>query len=147
MTQWDRATALSSADDEDFQVLRAWGLATAGMIDDAVAEIDRLSHGGQKTDFNYACVVALASAACKSDPDRREALALRAVEELRRFASRWPHADDNKSSLSTWMRQDPDLASVRGRSDFRALVAEVEEEYRRAHNLPAVAPPPREVGR
>jgi serine/threonine protein kinase len=147
MTHWGRAAELSPVDDEEFRLFRARGLAWAGLVDEAVAAIDALTDGGKNDDYNAACVIALASAACKNDPGRAEVLAMRAMKALRRTEAGWPFADDLKAQLLMLLKLDPDLVPIRDRPDFKALVAEVEEKYRRAHATPAVAPPPREAGR
>ena len=147
MAHWDRAAELSPADDEEFRLFRARGLAWAGLVDEAVAAIDALTDSGKNDDYNAACVIALASAACKNDPGRDEVLAMRAMKALRRTVAGWPFADDLKAQLLMLLKLDPDLVPIRDRPDFKTLVAEVEEKYRRAHATPAEAPPPREAKR
>jgi tetratricopeptide (TPR) repeat protein len=148
LTHWTKAATLSPADDIDFLFHKAGGLARAGLVDEAIAANDAIVRRDWWGDpYNSACVIALASAACKQDPALRDALALRAMGDLQGVARHYADYEDAKWSLLVQLSLDEDLDSLRGRPDFRALLAEVEEKYRRALNLPEVAPPPRPVNR
>jgi hypothetical protein len=67
--------------------------------------------------YNAACCLAMMIPV--SDPDRRESLALQAVEMLRMaIAARYGHVAQ--------IKDDPDLEPLRARADFQAVLTSVE---------------------
>ncbi len=123
---WEQAVELTQpADRPSVRAARAAARARAGRTAEAVAEVGKLAADpGCDAEglYNLACAVALAAAA---DPARREEYAGRAVTLLGR-AKAGGYAD------LAHMAADEDLAILRDRADFRALVGRTE-----------VAPPPR----
>jgi serine/threonine-protein kinase len=105
--------------------LRSLGRAEAGVGDPARAfetyeragEVDgSLADRYPGCRYNQACSLALMVPL--AGPDRREALAAKAIEALRQaFAAGYSNAEN--------VRIDPDLDALRDRADFRTLLADV----------------------
>jgi tetratricopeptide (TPR) repeat protein len=122
---WDRAIGLSHGPERVFfRSSRAKSRAQAGLVAEAVAEVDALTKDPQAAAagapkwladgwYNSACVYAVASG--KVAGKERE-YADRAVSLLRR-AVQAGYRD------AAHMRKDPDLDALRGREDFKKLLA------------------------
>jgi hypothetical protein len=121
VADWDRAVDLSPTDERPPRRLsRAFDLAAAGHTERAVSEADDLARqeGWDAGDmYNLACVYAWASAA---QPVRAEPHAAAAVGLLRRAVAAGYR---NRAH----MEKDPDLDPLRGRADFRKLLASLPE--------------------
>ena len=126
---WDQAVELSDGRERSqVRAGRANSWVEAGRVAEAVAEVADLTKAdGWDADgwYDFACVYAVASGKL---PDRRDECAARAVELLRKAID---------AGYRDRAHLDPDLAPLRGRPDFRALV----------ESLPYTAPPPRPVNR
>ncbi|MFO0808954.1 MAG: protein kinase [Gemmataceae bacterium] len=104
-------------------ILRAQTLATSGrtdealrMAEEAVANEPLSTHLA----YNAACVFALAVPKAKADPAAQARHADRAIALLKRaVALGWDNVDH--------MKQDTDLNPLRGRDDFRTLLADLEK--------------------
>jgi hypothetical protein len=70
--------------------------------------------------YNAACVCALASSSVKKDPKLAEQYATRALELLRQAVAKG-------FKDVAHMKQDTDLDGLRGRDDFKKLMAQLEE--------------------
>jgi hypothetical protein len=75
--------------------------------------------------YDLACVYALARAAAKERPALAERYGARAVELLRRAAGTGFFDDPAQRAH---LKADPDLASVRGRADYRGFLGELPGE-------------------
>jgi tetratricopeptide (TPR) repeat protein len=117
VTDWDRAIDLSDAGGQPgLRLLRADCRVRAGDIAGATAEADKLAadkDASADTLYGAACIHALSAAAVKADVDRH---ASRAVALLRQAIERG-YAD------VAHLRADTDLEALRGREDFKVLVA------------------------
>lgn len=133
---WDRAVDLSPADKKPgLRAGRAASRVQAGRVAEAVAEVAELAQSGNWDAgqwYDFACVCALASG---KDAAQRDEYAVRAVELLGR-------AVQAGYKNTAHMAQDADLDPLRGRADFRKLVADLEAKHPRP---PELAPPPRPV--
>ncbi|MBX9580590.1 MAG: serine/threonine protein kinase, partial [Gemmataceae bacterium] len=143
MTYWSKAATLTQTDDTDFRYRRAKGLSLAGRVDEASAEVDVVAGEGKADDYNAACVLARASAACGEGTQRREELASRAVERLRAGVAK----GGGVMFTAPFLKLDPDFDSIRDRPDFQSVYAEAVAKQRRSKGLPELVPPPREVKR
>jgi tetratricopeptide (TPR) repeat protein len=135
VTEWDKAVEFSPADQKRlFRAARATARAHAGAVADAVAEVAELTKSpfwGADQWYDFACVYALASAKL---PDREKEYADKAMELLGQ-AVKAGYKD------AAHLRADADLGALRGRDDFKALVAELEKKFPPKLER---APPPRE---
>jgi tetratricopeptide (TPR) repeat protein len=105
----------------DVRFVQATVALAVGRIDRALAFADTLAARGEGGDFyNAACFYALASGVCeRTCPARVEPFAARSVDLLRHSHSRgFLTVSSNIKHLMT----DSDLAALRARADFRALV-------------------------
>jgi hypothetical protein len=120
---WDLAVALEPGPEQPgIRLERAGCLARAGFAARAFAQANALAgdpKGPPSLIYDAACVCALASAAVKSDRPLAEQYARRAVALLRQAVARG-FGDYDK------FKKDTDLASLRQREDFHALLAELE---------------------
>jgi hypothetical protein len=119
----------------DVRLLRATMLAGRGeharAIDDANA-VARREGVGQMNHYNIACVFALSSAAAENDvklasADRtrlKAQYADRALDFLRQAVA-------EGYQETSWLKGDPDLASLRSREDFQKLVRDLERKSRK----------------
>jgi serine/threonine-protein kinase len=122
---WDRAVALCDAFwRPSLRLDRAIEFVRAGESARAVAEADALAttdaaagtlYGAASTLYGIACVYALAAAAVPADAPLADRHAARAVELLRRAVAAG-YRD------AAHMQKDPDLAALRRRDDFAALL-------------------------
>ena len=97
---------------------RAYSRVRSGMISDAVAEADTLSSVDSWDEgdlYNFACIYSLAS---NKLPAKRDEYAARAVALLRQAVAKG-YTD------AKHIAADDDLAPLRGRADFRAVLAEL----------------------
>jgi serine/threonine protein kinase/tetratricopeptide (TPR) repeat protein len=119
---WDKAVELSPP--QERTSLRLSGAASrvrAGQVGPALREVEELAKNADAdTLYNAACVYALASAAA---PGHKDKYARRAVELLRQAVAKGYRNIEH-------LKQDEDLSSLRGRDDFRKLVAEIEKPSR-----------------
>jgi serine/threonine-protein kinase len=119
---WDQTIALDDGTlRPSFRALRALSLAHAGEHVQAVAavsELARVKKLSSNTLYYCACVYAIASAAVQNDPPLAEQYARRAVELLKRAVA--TGFKDVKR-----LKEDKDLAPLRGRADFAQLLAEI----------------------
>ena len=136
LADWNEAVDLSLAAQKlEMRAGRAISRLQAGQVAEAVAEVAELA----KSDawdaghwYDFACVYAVASG---KDAAKRDEYAARAVELLGR-AVQAGYVD------AAHMGQDSDLAPLRGRTDFRKLVADLAAKY---PPPPEPAPMPRPV--
>jgi tetratricopeptide (TPR) repeat protein len=109
------------------ELLRPGRHAEAVAYADALAEFPNIP--GEAL-YDGACVFGVAAAAA-TDPGLREKYAARSAELLRRsFAAgfnkdRYQMATGHRGDPVQHMESDPDLAAVRGRADYRKLLADV----------------------
>jgi tetratricopeptide (TPR) repeat protein len=132
---WDQVVLLCPpADRPGVRAARAAARAVAGQAVEAaaeVAELVKLSDWPAVQWYDFACVYALASAKL---PDREKEYADKAMELLGQ-AVKAGYKD------AAHLRADADLGALRGRDDFKALVAELEKKFPPKLER---APPPRE---
>jgi serine/threonine-protein kinase len=118
IADWDRAVELSDPAERDgVRILRADARVRAGDHTTATAEADTVaSTKGAAADSVYgaACIYALASA--RTETSLADRYAARVVALLRRAIAAG-------FSDFTHLKTDPDLISLRGRPDFRELLA------------------------
>jgi hypothetical protein len=92
-----------------------------GQVDEAIREAEELAKKGTALMvYDAACVLALAADRREEAPGSlsREQCAARAVELLRQAVARgWRNGEH--------MKNDEDLKALRGRDDFRKLLAEL----------------------
>jgi eukaryotic-like serine/threonine-protein kinase len=133
---WDRAVELSPPVEQPrYRAGRATSQLQAGMVAEAVAEVEELSKdANSKADqwYDFACVFSVASGKIA---DKKKEYADRAMELLQK-AVKSGYKD------AVHMAKDTDLDSLRGREDFKKLMAELEKK---SPPKPQLAPPPREV--
>jgi hypothetical protein len=126
LPDWDRAVELSPPALRPLtQLGRAGSRARAGKAAEAVADVEALTKGPKTSGnmlYQAACVYSLAAAAVKEDR-QRETYAGQAVALLRR--ARGAGYFKGRKTVEQ-VKQDPDLAALRPREDFRKLVAELE---------------------
>jgi serine/threonine-protein kinase len=124
---WDRAIELAEVRFRpQFRLKRAEALAHAGDHGKAFAEANKLVEGKNVPGdllYNAACVCALASASVKDNPTLKDQYAARAIELLTK-AREGGYFKDPKNVAH--MKKDSDLDSLRSRSDYKKLVAELE---------------------
>jgi tetratricopeptide (TPR) repeat protein len=119
---WDRAIELSLPQEQpSLRATRATARLNAGQVAEAVAEVAELSKmsgwsAGQWYDF--ACVYAVASG---KSGDKKQEYADRAMQQLHRAVKAgWTNA--------AHMAKDTDLDPLRGRADFKKLLATLEKK-------------------
>jgi tetratricopeptide (TPR) repeat protein len=119
VTDLDKAIELSTNNEQaKLRAERSILRLTAGQVAEAMAEVAELSkkpnwNAGQW--YNFACVYAVASA---KFADKKQEYAGRAMELLQR-AVKAGYRD------AAHVKQDSDLDSLRGRDDFKQLLAEL----------------------
>ncbi len=119
---WDKAIELTP-ERRPSRMGRALSRVMAGQVEAALREADELAKDADaNTLYNAACVYALAAArgAPSAGPRAPESYAARAVEFLRQAVAKG-YKDVGH------MKADDDLAALRDRDDFRALLAELEK--------------------
>jgi hypothetical protein len=133
---WGRVLELSARTEQPrFRALRAIAWANAGQVAEAVAEVTELTklplfwNAGQWYDF--ACVYSIAGGKVA---DRKQSYADKAVELLQK-AVKAGYRD------AAHMKKDTDLDSLRDRSDFKKLIADLEKQFPPKMEI---APMPRE---
>jgi tetratricopeptide (TPR) repeat protein len=121
---WDKAIDLSSPAQRPMHRLRrAATRMEAGKVAEAVAEVDDLSKNpvwDAGRWYDCACIYALASG---KTMDKKQEYADRAMALLHKAV-----AAGFKDAAQ--MRKDTDLDSIRGRDDFKGLLAELEQKHR-----------------
>ncbi|HLN29780.1 MAG TPA: serine/threonine-protein kinase [Gemmataceae bacterium] len=126
---WDRAIELSPpAEQPLFRADRALSRLQAGMVAEAVAEVAELTAFGANASaspkwsadnwYNFACVYAAASGKIA---DKKQEYANRAMELLQKAVQAGYNDPAN-------MKTDTDLDSLRGREDFKKLLAGLEKK-------------------
>ncbi len=132
LAHWQQLVDLSRPDEKGSNLwLRACGMARAGKVVEAVAEVDSLTRGVKTSHadlYNAACVLALAAGVATTDEALRNSLGNRAVEMLRLAQRRGFFRNEPKLTRLATLKLDPDLSAIRGRADFRQFVAEQELE-------------------
>ena len=124
---WDRVIELDKGRGRsEFRLQRAMTLAHAGDHARAVTEADDLARtanipGGAL--YNLACVYGVSMAAVKENASMKEQCARKALVLLRRAQTAGFFKDAN---VVEHMKQNDDLAALRGRADFQALLAALE---------------------
>jgi tetratricopeptide (TPR) repeat protein len=106
------------------QLNRALALVQSGSHRHAAEIAEQISEQKDVSDdviYNCACVFALASAAATDDAELQARTAARAVELLRRIKAGYFDA-----ARLEHMKHDPDLDSLRQRTDYEAWLAEME---------------------
>jgi serine/threonine-protein kinase len=126
VSDWDRALELEEGPGRStVRLLRARTLARAGDHARATAEAEELSAGkevGGAVLYSAACLYALSAGSGPPDPKRRDGHAARAILLLRRAqAAGYFQSATSVESLA----KEPDLAGLRARPDFQALLKEV----------------------
>jgi serine/threonine protein kinase/Tfp pilus assembly protein PilF len=120
---WDRAVALDPQGQKSWlRVRRARSLMQAGRVAEAVAEAGELAKAAQR-DAGEICTLAgvYAQASSKLADRSEEEYAARAVELLRRAVKAGYR---NAARIA----QDPDLAPLRKRADFKKLLADLQQK-------------------
>jgi serine/threonine protein kinase/tetratricopeptide (TPR) repeat protein len=118
MPDWDRAIELAGPGRDG--VYRSFRMLSAGKPAEATAAADeaaRAANASGESLHQLARVFALASAACRGQPEEAR-YAARTVELLRKSARR-------KHDPSGWMQHDSALAGLRARPDFQKLAEEL----------------------
>jgi serine/threonine-protein kinase len=119
LKDYDRAIELSPKEEQQsYRAMRALVRVNAGQIGEAVAEVEELTKSSDpnaKAWYNCACVYATASAKAV---EKKQAYADRAMELLVKTVKAG-HTDAAR------MKKDTDLDSLRGRDDFKKLLAEL----------------------
>jgi tetratricopeptide (TPR) repeat protein len=117
---WDKIVELSPAPERPpLRASRAIARLEAGRVADAVAEVAELTKGSEWSAddrYNFACVYAVASGKVA---DKKQEYAGRAMELLRQAVTAG-YKD------AAHMSKDTDLDVLRGREDFKKLLAELE---------------------
>ena len=140
---WDRAVELSPANDKpQVRAGRADSRVRAGQVAEAVdeaADLTKLPGWPANQWYDFACIYAVAAG---QDAAKKAEYADRAMELLQR-AVKAGYKD------AAHIKTDGDLDPLRGRADFKQLLATLEGKQPEPKNPapPAVAPPPREVKR
>jgi tetratricopeptide (TPR) repeat protein len=107
-----------------FRIQLAVSLARAGDHQKALAEAQALASGGEVTAgtlYDCACVFAICLAACKDNGDQANQYGDLAMELLQKSVA----AGYNDAAHMT---RDSDLDPLRGRDDFKRLVADLEQK-------------------
>jgi tetratricopeptide (TPR) repeat protein len=116
---WDKAVELSpGAEQAGLCAARATARLNAGQVDEAVADVAELTKSSSwpaSQWYNFACIYAIASG---KSVQRKSAYADRAMELLR-VAVKAGFKD------ASHMARDKDLDPLRGREDFKKLLAEL----------------------
>jgi tetratricopeptide (TPR) repeat protein len=119
VADWDRAVEFSPRQERAFVRLdRVFSRVRAGQVGPALREVEELAKDADgNTLYNAACVYALASATA---PQQKDKYARRALELLHQAVAKGYKDVKN-------IKQDEDLNSLRGRDDFRKLLAEMDK--------------------
>jgi serine/threonine protein kinase/tetratricopeptide (TPR) repeat protein len=119
VNDWNTAIELSPPHEQpEYRAFRATARANAGQVAEAVAEVAALpksSHWNPAQWYNFACVYAVAS---PKSADKKQEYADRAMQLLHRALK----AGFQDAAL---MAKDTDLDPLRGRDDFKKLLAEL----------------------
>jgi hypothetical protein len=124
LADWDRALAFQtvSPSRDSLRVGRAEALARLGDHARATAEADTLLQDAALTPnllHDLAIVYAVAAGAARQDPKRHEEFAGRAVQLLKRLQASGYFKD------AAALKESKDLAPLRERADFKALLGEL----------------------
>ncbi|MCI0639460.1 MAG: serine/threonine-protein kinase, partial [Gemmataceae bacterium] len=137
LADWDRAIEAATGASRDMMRLqRAGSVARMGQHTQAVAEAERLAQQASAPPgvlYNAACVYALAVSAVQKDSELpstertrlAEKYAVRAVELLTKVHSA---GFFKRPTMAAHLQQDPDLAALRARADYRRLVDELKSK-------------------
>jgi tetratricopeptide (TPR) repeat protein len=122
---WDKAIELSpEAGRAVVRLQRATSRVRAGQVDAGIEEAEELAKNGRaNTLYNAACVLALAADRKEeaSGSLSKEACALRAIALLQQAVAKgFKNAEH--------MKQDNDLKALRGREDFKELLAQLQKK-------------------
>jgi eukaryotic-like serine/threonine-protein kinase len=132
---WDRAIELSPPDEQrSLRASRATSRLQASMFAEAVAdiaELTKLSAWNASQLYDFACIYAVVSTKIA---DKKQEYADRGMELLNK-AVKAGYKD------GAHMAKDTDLDPLRGRDDFKKLIADLESK---SSPKPQLAPPPRE---
>ena len=133
---WDRAIELDDGPNRPrLRLQRAMIARPAGDHAKAAAEAEVQAAGDKVTAatlYDCACVFAICSAGCKDDVDRKKQYADRAMAVLTKAVAAG-YADP------AHLTADDDLATLRNRDDFKALVAGLEKAHQ--PKPPSAGPP------
>jgi serine/threonine protein kinase len=119
VADWDKAVELSLRQEQaSLRLSRVLSRVRAGQVGPALREVEELANDADAdTLYNAACAYSLASAAA---PEQKDSYTRRALELLRQSVAKG-YKDVKK------IKQDEDLNNLRGRDDFRKLVAEIDK--------------------
>jgi eukaryotic-like serine/threonine-protein kinase len=119
---WDKAIELTpKAEQAVYRAARATARINAGLVAEAVAEVadlSRIPNWNARQWYDFACVYGLASG---KSVDNKQPYADRAIELLQRAVKAGYHD-------AAHMKKDTGLDPLRGRDDFKKLVAELEKK-------------------
>jgi tetratricopeptide (TPR) repeat protein len=119
---WDRAVALDPKGEQSLlRVRRAESLMKAGRVAEAVAEAGALTKAARRDAVEFWILAGVYAQASGKLADREEEYAARAVELLRQ-------AVRAGSRDAARLAQDPDLAPLRKRADFKNLLADLQRK-------------------
>jgi tetratricopeptide (TPR) repeat protein len=117
---WENVIELTVEQDQPhFRASQAKSRLVSGQTAGAMAEVEELTKSAKARalhGYNFACVYSLASAKIA---DKKEEYADRAMELLRQAMNHW-------CKDANYIKRDADLDPLRGRADFKRLVAELE---------------------
>jgi serine/threonine-protein kinase len=126
LKDWDRAIELDTGTYRDkYRLSRADTLARLGDHARATAEAGELARGKNVsggTFYDLACIFSLSSAAARSDPGSAGEYAARAVELLTEAHKKGYFKEAGRVEH---LQKDADLDPLRGREDYRKLLAEL----------------------
>jgi serine/threonine protein kinase len=129
VNDWDKALEFDDGPaDAEIRMLRGHSLLLAGEPAKAVADAEAvaaLKVADAATLYDVACIVSLAAVAVKHDASLMERYAARAVELLGKAETAAFFADAEHIEL---VMKDPDLDCLRGRDDFKKLLAQLTAE-------------------
>jgi len=122
LTDWDRAIELDPAGRKPWaRVCRALSRANAGQVAEAVAEADELTKSPDWDAGGYCELAGVYALASGRVADRAEEYGTRAMELLGRAAKAGFRDAD-------WLARNEALAPLRGRADFKELLAELRKK-------------------
>ncbi len=132
-TAWKSTQDVTASNAENWFTFRATRLAYNGQPERAVQMAEEtLLRPGSKDQYDAACVHAIASADSGLSPDRKEQFARRAVALLEEAKVVGAFDPD----LVTHAKTDADLKPLRGRDDFKKLMATLQADKAKEKNKP-----------
>jgi tetratricopeptide (TPR) repeat protein len=134
--EWEAARALASGREKEwFRLRRTSALARAGHYERALVEVKTFPGSWLKEEelYEMACIHAVCAAGLGRDPARPLPERQKRAEELARRAMQFLHQARQVGYLNDpanvdHLKADNDLVFLRDRSDFKALVAELEKK-------------------